>query len=64
MKVLFSTQSAKFWVSAVAAVIIAGLTAYEGVMADGVTTQEVLTIVIAVVSAAMVWLVPNETPTT
>lgn len=59
MKVLFSRQSAKFWVSAVGAVLIAGLTAFESVMADGVTTQEVLTVVIAVISAAMVWLVPN-----
>lgn len=59
MKVLFSTQSAKFWVSAVAAIIIAGLTAYEAVMADGMTPDDWVKVAIAVITATLVWLVPN-----
>lgn len=62
MKALFSTQSAKFWVAAVAAIIIAGLSAYEGVMLDGVTAQEWVTIAVAVIGAVAVWFVPNTPP--
>lgn len=62
MKTLFSSKAAKFWVAAVAAFLIAGLTAYEGVMESGVTTQEWLTIAVALLGAATVYLVPNTPP--
>ncbi len=61
MSTLFSTKAAKFWVAAIAAVLIAGLTAYEGVMADGLTAQEWLTVAVAILGAITVYLVPNAT---
>lgn len=59
MQTLFSAKAAKFWVAAVAAVLVAGLTAYEGVSADGITPQEWITIVVAVIGAISVYVVPN-----
>jgi hypothetical protein len=59
VKTLFSTKAAKFWVAAIAAIIVAGLTAAEGVMADGITPQEWLTIIVALAGAASVYLVKN-----
>lgn len=62
MSTLFSAKAAKFWVAAVAAILIAGLTAYEGVAADGLNPQEWVTIALAVLGAITVYLVPNAPP--
>ena len=63
MTTLFSTKAAKFWIAAIAAVVIAGLNAYEVAFSDGVmSTQEWVTIAAAVIGAITVYLVPNATP--
>lgn len=62
MKVLFSLESAKFWVAAVAAIILAGLTAYEGVAPDGVTIPEWIDVAVAVIGAVAVWFTKNSAP--
>ena len=58
MKVLFSTQSTKFWV-AVVAIILAGLTQLQSVMANGMTPDKWVAVAIAVLGAAGVWLAKN-----
>ena len=56
---LFSAQSRKFWV-AVVAIILAGLTQLQSVMANGMTPDKWVAVAIAVVGAAAVWLSPNK----
>ena len=60
MKTVFSLESAKFWVAAAAAIVIAAIEAYQIAVPDGVTVQEWVTIAVAVVGALSVWLVPNQ----
>jgi hypothetical protein len=60
VKTIFSLESAKFWVAAAAAVIIAAIEAYQLSVPDGVTVQEWVTIAVAVIGAVSVWLVPNQ----
>jgi hypothetical protein len=58
LKTLFSSQSRKFWV-AVVAIVLAGLTQLQQVMATGMTPDKWVAVAIAVCGAAVVWLTPN-----
>ena len=57
------SKYAKFWIAFAFAVLIGGLTALETALGDEViTTQEVVTILLAFLAAGAVWFVPNKPP--
>jgi len=59
LETMFSAQARKFWV-AVIAVVLAGLTQLQSVMADGMTPDKWITVAIAVIGCAAVYVAKNE----
>lgn len=53
----------KTYAKAIVAVLIAGVTAAQAALTDGITGQEWLTVALAVLTAVGVYLVPNAPKT-